>query len=626
MVKFLCGLMPDPTPLVDHVYQMWINEQLYHTRHKSVLPREMHEEDFFRSLYKESRVKLTGHPLHNQHINYYNHLPEAHRDTTPIYIPSKFYWLRYIKEHIPCGNQPENKAKPDCVMWIEHPSTSVTKALLSTCVRISQNQAVTDLCMSGVRCKGFPEKALYEFNMSECAQSMTMYDCTLPLLTLNHLIHQISGFDQLQIYRIMSKGPRSQSADIGRFHVKMSSHGSQTNIESSVEIKHCDLSYQTQLEFGECTLSSQILNDLMQQINTRQTTRKIIFLGTRLQDVSHLTLNNKKFLSHLDLSGTKLSQEVRQSIYSQLSNLLHLEYIDLSNNNLSQVSSLALCNKSSLRHLNLSDTKLSPEMCQDVCQQLTDLTSLKYLNLSNNNLSQVSSITLINKTLLHHLDLKYTRMSQDLIGSIYQQITHLESLENIYLEGLTIDRTHYSIRNIKLPIEVFGELFQKMLNRFVCLKNIFIKDIHGGCLYSFLPDPHPGLYELQELHLVHSALNTNDLQHLSHITQTNKLPELKDLDLSHNTLTGCLSSFLPDPHPGLPQLKNLDMRSTELNKDDLQHLTLLIQTHRLSGLKYLNLRDSRLCEMEMDVEHLIEACVTHHQRDLWLPVWGQYIF
>ena len=92
--------MSDPTPLVDHVYQMWIDEQLQHTRNKSVLPQEMHAEDFLGSLYKESRVKLKGHPLHNQHINYYNHLSEEYRDTAPIHIPSKFYWFRYMKENI----------------------------------------------------------------------------------------------------------------------------------------------------------------------------------------------------------------------------------------------------------------------------------------------------------------------------------------------------------------------------------------------------------------------------------------------------------------------------------------------------------------------------------------------
>ena len=359
--------MSDPTPLVNHVYQMWIDEQLQHTRNKGALPPEMHAEESFRSLYKESTFKLTGYPLHNQHINYYNHLSEAHRDTTPIHLPSKLFWFRYMKESITCEDQPKNNTVPDCVMWIEQPSTPVKKALLSTCVRISEIQPVTDLCMSSVRCKGWPASNL--FKISESAQSVTLNDCTLPSSTmnpLNNLIHLISDLEPLEIYRIWPHGP---STDIGCFHVKFSASGGQTTNMASVESKNHTLQKQplihlmqgiqnvighdeetisvhpltanvllinkTSIEFHTCTLPSQTQNHLMQQINRRHRTRKIIFQGTRLRHVSYLTLKNKISLSHLELSGTDLLQEVWQNVCSQLKNLLHLEYIELSNNNLS---------------------------------------------------------------------------------------------------------------------------------------------------------------------------------------------------------------------------------------------------------------------------------------------------
>ena len=142
-----------------------------------------------------------------------------------------------------------------------------------------------------------------------------------------------------------------------------------------------------------------------------------------------------------------------------------------------------------------------------------------------------------------------------------------------------------------------------------------------GCITSFLPDPHPGLLELRELDLQNTKLNKEDLQHLSHVTQYNKLPSLQCLDLSFHTLTGCLTSFVPDPHPGLPELEKLNLNRTALNKEDLQHLTHLIQTHKLPGLKVLDLIGNRLSEMETDVEHLIETCVNHHQRELKLRLW-----
>ena len=74
---------------------------------------------------------------------------------------------------------------------------------------------------------------------------MTLYDCTLPSLKLDHLIHQISELEQMQIYHTWSFGS-SLSTDIGRFHVKMFTGGGQkkTNM-SSVKIKHCNLQSQS---------------------------------------------------------------------------------------------------------------------------------------------------------------------------------------------------------------------------------------------------------------------------------------------------------------------------------------------------------------------------------------------
>ena len=212
-------------------------------------------------------------------------------------------------------------------------------------------------------------------------------------------------------------------------------------------------------------------------------------------------------------------------------------------------------------------------MWENVCQQLTHLSSLKYLDLSNNNLSEISSLTLSNNTSLNYLDLRETQMSLDVIESVYRQIMCLENLEDIYVRGFSINRREYSICNINLPVELFrGELFKNVINRFVYLRRIVIKDTPIGCLSSFLPDPHPVLPELEVLDLCNTELNKDDLQHLSHITQNNKLPKLRYLDLSCSTLTGCLCMFLPDPHQGLPQIGSLNLQRTTLNRDDLQHL------------------------------------------------------
>ena len=60
------------------------------------------------------------------------------------------------------------------------------------------------------------------------------------------------------------------------------------------------------------------------------------------------------------------------------------------------------------------------------------------------------------------------------------------------------------------------------------------------------------------------------------IAQVRYITYLSKLDLSYNSLTGCLSTFLPDPHPELPELNELRLSNTALNKDDLQHLSQII--------------------------------------------------
>ena len=556
--------MSDPRPLGDHVYQMWIDKQLEHVRNKGVLPREMQEEELFRSLYRESRVDLPGHPLHNPHINYYNHLSTTNVDITPVYAPSRFYWFRYLKQNIYLEYHTDNNKITDCVIWIENPGATFTKSLLSTCCRISELQSLSDLCMLSVRCKELPEHN--RFNLSKNVQSALLNECTLPLATYNHLFHLIGGREQLEIFRFATIG-RGEYATFGFFHVRRSVTGDSSRsqpVRHSVKVKNC-------------TFPLEILNNLMQQIHSSSSTSKI---DLHLTNAPCLRLDNKRLLSYLDLSNMPSFHDWWQNLFLQMSNLLHLEYINLSKNDLSQLTTLTLENKTSLSYLNLSQTQLSPEMWVRVCQEISHLVSLRYLNLSKNNLRQVSSLTLCNKPSLNYLNLKDTNMSIDVIVSVYQQIMLLENIENIYVTGISIDRMTYTVEDIMLPSELFGgELFKQMIKRFIYPRNISIWRRFTGSLTNFLPDSAP---DLETLHLTNNQLNKEVLQHISMITDNMKSPKLRVLDLSGKSLTGCLSSFLPDPPRGLPKLKELNLRHAPLNKDDLQHLSNITRKNKFT--------------------------------------------
>ena len=109
--------------------------------HRMVI--NVHDRDLFTSMYHKSKIKLPGHPLHNQYINYYDHEEDDKnkkpRDTTQIYTPSGLYMFFNMKEPIACDEHREEHDKiPECAVIINKSAASVTKNLPTTICTISQ--------------------------------------------------------------------------------------------------------------------------------------------------------------------------------------------------------------------------------------------------------------------------------------------------------------------------------------------------------------------------------------------------------------------------------------------------------------------------------------------------------
>ena len=395
VVLLICGLIRDPTPIIHHVYECWVKDG-----------QKSAGKTLIGLMYNETGLPVPKDLLHNRWINYYDHEKGLTADTSPVYVPSRFYLFNKMNVNISCNIEPGITDVPECTLSITKPAKTVTKNLLSICHKICQHQAVRNLYMEWVFCKHLPEPRA--FTISKNMESLKIKECILPTQTLSHLMKQINGCSALRV---------------------------------------------------------------------------------------------------LDLSWTPLTGCLSGFLPDPHPGLPELE------------------------ELNLWETALNKD-----------------------DLQHLSHITQSNK---------------------------LPKLRILDLSGNTLT----------------------------------------GCLLSVLPGNPHCLPQLQELDLNCTRLNKEDLQHLSRITQSNKLPTLRILDLSENTLTGCLSNLLPDNPHGLPELQKLKLANSRLTKDDLQHLTHLIQTHKLPGLDYLDLSFNSLNEKETDVEHLIDACVTHHQRELELSLW-----
>ena len=80
-----------------------------------------------------------------------------------------------------------------------------------------------------------------------------------------------------------------------------------------------------------------------------------------------------------------------------------------------------------------------------------------------------------------------------------------------------------------------------------------------------------------------------------------------------NTLTGCLSNYIPQPI-----LRELDISNAGLNKGDLLYLINLVENNKVPQLQKLWLVRNDLQEMTHLLERLVEAFVIHHQRELVL--------
>ncbi len=121
-------------------------------------------------------------------------------------------------------------------------------------------------------------------------------------------------------------------------------------------------------------------------------------------------------------------------------------------------------------------------------------------------------------------------------------------------------------------------------------------NILTGCLKDlFQGQDYPGFVQMEKLDLEETHLNQEDIERIGEAIRAGKLPQLKELILCANTLTGCLKKLFQEPHhPRFPRFDKLDLRFTHLNWDDLESLSEVVRAGKLSQLKEMKLSQSTL--------------------------------
>ena len=187
VVIFVVGLMKDPRPLVQHVYEMQIEDYLNKMRNRKYPPIDA---DLFRSLHSESKIRLVDHPLHNKYINYYNHEMDEERkrtfDTNPVYYPCEIYHFNEMRHQVELEDpQREATEVPPCAMTIWCPHKTVSDVVLSICSEIFKHQVLTDLYMIGVACNFLEAPILIN------PMSVSLIECELPDGLMEKIFHQL---------------------------------------------------------------------------------------------------------------------------------------------------------------------------------------------------------------------------------------------------------------------------------------------------------------------------------------------------------------------------------------------------------------------------------------------------
>ncbi len=119
-----------------------------------------------------------------------------------------------------------------------------------------------------------------------------------------------------------------------------------------------------------------------------------------------------------------------------------------------------------------------------------------------------------------------------------------------------------------------------------------------GCLREnelFSQDLFQKVPPVKWLNLCDLHMSSVEVQSLSDAIKAGRLPQLMWLDLSCNNLTDCLKNLFGGPdHPSFPSLEGLDLSNTHLNQEDVESLTEAVGAGKLPQLKHLNLSNKTL--------------------------------
>ncbi|ESR42081.1 hypothetical protein CICLE_v10011171mg [Citrus x clementina] len=260
-----------------------------------------------------------------------------------------------------------------------------------------------------------------------------------------------------------------------------------------------------------------------------------------------ITCDYEGRITDIGLAESKIKGELGRLNFSCFPNL---QYLDLSNNNLSG----------------------------SILSQIGSLSNLKYLDLDRNNLTGTIPKEIGSLRNLEGLDLSSNKLS----GVLPQEIGNLKSLIGLFVRNNTlggpIPSTLFRLTNLEVLYLGFNQFNGTIPREIGHLKNLTYLFIKVNKLTGAIPSTLGQLTSLLQL-----DLSSNQL-HSSIPLEIGNLSALEELDLSDNKIHG----IIPDELTKLSQLKNLNLSSNLLSGQIPSAIG------KLFNLKYLDLSKNKL--------------------------------
>ena len=239
-----------------------------------------------------------------------------------------------------------------------------------------------------------------------------------------------------------------------------------------------------------------------------------------------------------------------------------------------------------------------------VCQHLEDL----HLFLLSKMLPGKLGISLANKMSLKSVDIEACGLTDSTCQGVMLGLSTCFQLNSLNLSNITLkdnleyfvgrnsDSQFQNLHNLQFSGSHLSENDVKNLTN-ALKRNIFPNlqqlDLSSNFLSGYvgklllLEEDNNSVYSsLTHLNLSNATPGKADFGELVQAARWNRLPSLKSLDISCNKLTGIMQDFKRN---SFPRLEKLNLSSIHLNKDDVKHLADALVNNSLQNLKYLNL-------------------------------------